>query len=97
MRILGPLGHLKINYSMNVGLPALRSKGGNSDEPSLRPHVVQPQRVCDWIYGMLPGWLDRRLPQCLRHRRLRLGTAELIQLALQLYDPLPDYKARRSS
>jgi len=65
--------------------------GGNSAESSLKPHVVQPQRVRDRIYAVLSGQLDRSLPQWLwQLRPLRLGAAKLIQLALQLYDRLRD-------
>src|SRR5580658_11163806 len=69
----------------------LASEGGNSAEPSLQPHVVQPQRVRDGIYAMLSGQLDRSLPQWLwQLRPLRLGATKLIQLALQLHDRLRD-------
>ena len=67
------------------------SEGGNSAEPSLQPHIVQPQRVRDGIYAMLSGQLDRSLPQRLRQLRpLLLRAAKLIQLALQLRDRLRD-------
>jgi hypothetical protein len=55
----------------------------------LQPHVVQPERMRDGIHTVLPGQFDRRLPQRLRQfRPLRLGTAKLIHLALQLQDGL---------
>ena len=39
------------------------------------------------IHAVLPGQLDRSLPQRLRQLRPpRLGAAKLIQLALQLHD-----------
>ena len=72
-------------------LACLTSEGGNSAEPPLQPHVVQPQRVRDGIYAMLSGQPDRSLPQRLRQfRPLWLSAAKLIQLALQLRDRLRD-------
>src|SRR6476661_6591781 len=56
-------------------LACLASEVGNSAEPSLQPHVVQPQWVCDRIYAMLSSQLDRSPPQRLGQLRpLRLGT-----------------------
>ena len=77
--------------STNAGRVALRRRAGSSAEPFLQPHVVQPQRVRDRIYAVLPGQFDRSLPQRLRQLRPpRLGAAKLIQLALQLHDWLGD-------
>ena len=58
---------------------------GRFAQPFLQPHIIQPQRLRDRIDSVLPGQLDRRLPQRLRQLRPPLpGTTELIQLALQL-------------
>ena len=63
----------------------------NSAEPFLQPYIVQPQRVCDRIYAMLPRQFHCGLPQWFRQLRpYRLCAAELIELTLQLYDRLRD-------
>jgi hypothetical protein len=50
-------------------------------------HIVRPDRVRDGIHTVLPGQFDCSLPQRLRQLRPpRLGTAKLIQRALQLQD-----------
>jgi hypothetical protein len=36
---------------------------GNSAEPLLQPHIIQPERVRYGIHTVLPGQFDRSLPQ----------------------------------
>ncbi len=41
--------------STNAGLAAFRRTAGNSAEPFLQTHIVQPQRVRDGVYTVLPA------------------------------------------
>ena len=43
-------------------LGCFASEGGNSTEPFLQSHIVQPQRVRDEIYAMLASQVDSGLP-----------------------------------
>ena len=44
-------------------LACLASEAGNSAEPFLQSHIIQPQRVRDRIYAVLSGQFDRSLPK----------------------------------
>jgi hypothetical protein len=47
-------------YSSSMGWVAA---AGNSAEPLLQPHIIQPERVRYGIHTVLPGQFDRSLPQ----------------------------------
>jgi hypothetical protein len=62
-----------------------------SREAPLQPHVVQPQRMSNRMQTVLPRQFYRSLPQRFGNLRpVRLSTAKLIQLPLQLNDGLRD-------